>query len=150
MHRERPPELDLYSTQYARGTSHAPFDGDIVARVKDALARMLSRATDAGIDPRAVILDPGLGFGKSVAENLELIRRTPELLELGRPVLSGISRKSFVGKVSEGGGSGATLSPKERLPGTLALSVEHLRAGARLFRVHDVAEHVMALGVRQC
>lgn len=171
MHRERPPELDLYSTQYARGTSHAPFDGDIVARVRDALARMLSRAIDAGIDPQAVILDPGLGFGKSVAENLELIRRTPELLELGRPVLSGISRKSFVAAVSahasagrkdtprqpanEGPGDGtgsdasghapAPLPPKSRLPGTLALSVEHLRAGARLFRVHDVAEHVMAL-----
>lgn len=145
MHRVFAPDRDRYSTAYAAGD--APIAGDVVEHVARGLRAMMERAVGAGVDVRAIVLDPGLGFGKTVEQNLELIRRTGELCEIGRPVLSGISRKSFVGKVSGGGGSGAALSPKERLPGTLALSVEHLRAGARLFRVHDVAEHVRVLGV---
>lgn len=141
MHRERPPELDRYSTDY--GSAPAPIAGDIVAHVRAALASMLERAALAGVDEQAIVLDPGLGFGKTVEQNLALIARTPALLTLGRPVLSGLSRKSFVGAASAP--PGALLPPDERLPGTLALSVTHLRAGARLFRVHDVATHNQAL-----
>lgn len=153
MHRVFAPDRDRYSTAYAAGD--APIAGDVVEHVARGLRAMLERAVEAGVEPGAIVLDPGLGFGKTVEQNLELIRRTGELCEMGRPVLSGISRKSFVGAVSAGGSGGVMragasggatpLSPKERLPGTLALSVEHLRAGARLFRVHDVAEHVRVL-----
>lgn len=143
MHRERPPDKDQYSTAYGRPSGPTPVGGDIVAHVRAALEAMLERARVAGVRDHAIVLDPGLGFGKSVQQNIELIRRTPELLSLGRPILSGVSRKSFVGAVSAP--PGATLTPAERLPGTLALSIEHLRAGARLFRVHDVAAHTQAL-----
>lgn len=92
-------------------------------------------AIDAGIRPDSILIDPGLGFGKSVEDNLALIRGTPRLLELARqsaPVaglLSALSRKSFVGRVSLGRDS----QPDERLPGTLALSVQHLALSCREF-----------------
>lgn len=143
MHRERPPDQDQYSTAYGGPSTPEPVRGDIVAHVGAALKSMLERAARAGVDPHAIVLDPGLGFGKSVRQNIELIVRTSALLGLGRPILSGVSRKSFTGAVSAP--PGVTLTPAERLPGTLALSIEHLRAGARLFRVHDVAAHTQAL-----
>lgn len=141
MHRERPPDADRYSTDY--DPAAAPVTTDIVPHVSRALSAMLARALRAGIDKAAIVLDPGLGFGKTVAQNIELIVRTPELLSLGCPILSGLSRKSFVGAVSAP--AGTTLPPDARLAGTLALSIEHLRTGARLFRVHDVAPHDQAL-----
>ncbi|MEZ6242031.1 MAG: dihydropteroate synthase [Phycisphaerales bacterium] len=138
MHRLAPPSEDSYSDAYRE----APRYEDVVADVRAFLGERLRAALEAGIEARRVVLDPGLGFGKSVGQNLELIERTNELTSLGRPVLSALSRKSFVGRLSLGRDS----SPSERLAGTLALSVRHLRAGARLFRVHDVSPHVEALG----
>jgi dihydropteroate synthase len=87
------------------------------------------------------VLDPGLGFGKTVEQNLELIRRTPEIADLGYPILSGLSRKIFVGRLHLQRDS----TPEERLPGTLALSRQHLARGASILRVHDVPEHVALL-----
>jgi dihydropteroate synthase len=89
----------------------------------------------------ALLTDPGLGFGKSVEQNLDLLRATPTLLALGCPVLSALSRKSFVGRI----GLRRDSDPAERLPPTLALSVLHLQTGARLFRIHDTAAHRQAL-----
>lgn len=137
MHRERPPDRDEYSDRYRT----APVRGRVTARVVDALHAAMNRATDAGVQADRIVLDPGLGFGKDVGQNLELIRTTGELLALGRPVMSALSRKSFVGRVSLGRDS----QPGERLAGTLACSVLHLSFGARLFRVHDVGEHRRAL-----
>jgi len=97
---------------------------------------------DAGVAREAIIIDPGLGFGKSVEDNITLIARSAELIAVcGRPMLSALSRKSFVGRVSLRRDS----LPSERLAGTLALSIAHLFAGARLFRVHDVGAHREAL-----
>ncbi len=87
------------------------------------------------------MLDPGLGFGKDTRQNLELIATTQDLVALGHPVMSALSRKSFVGRV----GLRRDSDPSERLPATLALSVMHLQRGARVFRVHDVAAHRQAL-----
>ncbi len=137
MHRLAPPTADSYSDKY----DEAPVYGDVVAGVRAYLEQRLRAAVSAGIDAGRVVLDPGLGFGKTVDQNLELISRTGELLTLGRPVLSALSRKSFVGRA----GLGRDSSPGERLAGTLALSVVHQLAGARLFRVHDVGEHAEAL-----
>lgn len=133
MHRLHAPSKDSYSDKYARGPEY----GDVVRTVREFLAEKLRLLTNAGVAMENVILDPGLGFGKTVEQNLALIRGTPELLTLGRPVVSGLSRKSFVGRHFLGRDS----DPSERLEGTLALSAEHMRFGARLLRVHDVKEH---------
>ena len=137
MHRLAPPRDDRYSDQYAA----PPLTGDAVASVIAYLQSRADAALHAGVPRSSIVLDPGLGFGKSVEQNLDLIRRTPELTVLGFPILSALSRKSFVGRV----GLGRDSDPSERLPATLALSVLHLTAGARLFRVHDVAAHRQAL-----
>jgi dihydropteroate synthase len=133
MHRLKPPNADSYSDRYVQ----TPVYNDVVAEVRAYLALRLRAALDAGVEQSRIVLDPGLGFGKSVEQNVELIRRTPELCELGRPVLSALSRKSFVGRVSLGRDS----TPDERLAGTLAFSLLHVMSGASLLRVHDVAEH---------
>ena len=139
MHRAAPPPKDQYSDRFKQEPDFGP--AGVVAAVRTALGGYLDRARAAGIDAEAIVLDPGLGFGKNVQQNLDLIRGTPDLLALGRPVLSALSRKSFVGRVSLDRDS----APSERLAGTLACSVRHWGLGARLFRVHDVAAHREAL-----
>jgi len=136
MHRLRPPGEDSYSDRYLA----PPAYGDVVEDVRGFLARRAAAAMDAGIARDSIVIDPGLGFGKSVEQNLALIRGTGRLSELGFPVLSALSRKSFVGRISLGRDS----TPEERLAGTLELSLEHGHAGAGLFRVHDVREHADA------
>ncbi len=117
-----------------------PRYGDVVAEVKAFLAKRLGAATAAGIAEEKVWLDPGIGFGKTADHNLELLRRLGELRELGRPLVIGTSRKSFIGKVD---GSAAD----ERLGGTIASSVLAAAEGAEVLRVHDVAEARQALAV---
>ncbi|HET8956228.1 MAG TPA: dihydropteroate synthase [Solirubrobacterales bacterium] len=113
---------------------------DVVAEVKAFLAERLGAAVAAGIPEEDVWLDPGIGFGKTPAHNMELLRRLGELRELGRPLVVGTSRKSFIGRVD---GSG----PGERLGGTIASSVLAAAEGAAVLRVHDVAEVRQALAV---
>lgn len=137
MHRVVAPEQDQYSDQYAL----PPMVGDSVDEVVRSLSAGAARAMNAGVAPRAIMIDPGLGFGKTVEQNLALIRNTSKLTKLGYPVLSALSKKSFVGRISLGRDS----DPSERLWGTIALSVLHLSAGARYFRVHDVGPHRQAL-----
>lgn len=139
MHRLRPPGADAYSDAYAQEPEYA----DVVAEVRAYLSRRLAAALAAGVCKDAVVLDPGLGFGKSVAQNLELIRRTGELCAIGRAVMSAASRKSFVGRA----GLGRDSEPSERLGGSVAVTVLHALAGARVFRVHDVGAHAQALGL---
>jgi len=140
MHRLAPPGEDSYSDRYDR----EPDYGDVVLAVRSFLAERLTAAERAGVPPRRVALDPGLGFGKSVDQNLELIRRTPEITALGRPILSGASRKSFVGRVSAPPGE-EPAPPHQRDAASVAFSVAHRLAGAQIFRVHDVAAHAAAL-----
>ena len=141
MHRVLAPEQDQYSDQYSDQNQARPIEKDAVGRVIAELGARRDLAVEAGVEPRCIVLDPGLGFGKDVGQNLELIRRTAELSALGHVVMSGLSRKSFVGRVSLGRDS----EPSERLGGTLGLSVMHMLAGARIFRVHDVGSHREAL-----
>jgi dihydropteroate synthase len=113
-----------------------PHYDNVVDDVKAFLEERLAFAVDAGIQERHVLLDPGIGFGKSVEHNLELLRRLDELVALGRPIVIGTSRKSFLrGEASE------------RLPGTIATNVMALERGAGVFRVHDVAPVAAALAV---
>jgi dihydropteroate synthase len=105
--------------------------GDVVAEVGEELGALRARAEDAGIERARIVLDPGLGFGKTAAQNLELLRRLDELAALGSPLLVGASRKSFLGDVT-----GAP--PAERLEGSLAAALWAARGGAAILRVHDV------------
>jgi dihydropteroate synthase len=115
---------------------------DVVAEVKAFLAGRLEAATAAGIAEERVWLDPGIGFGKTGAHNMELLRRLGELRDLGRPLVVGTSRKSFIGRVD---GSAAD----ERLGGTIASSVIAAAEGSDVLRVHDVVEMRQALTVAE-
>jgi dihydropteroate synthase len=113
---------------------------DVVSEVKRFLEQRLEFAVGEGIDERQVWLDPGIGFGKTVEHNLELLRRLDEICAIGRPVAIGTSRKGFLGRI--------TGRPEgERLAGTIATNVMALERGARVFRVHDVREVADALAV---
>lgn len=105
---------------------------DLVAEVGAGLRASIAAARDAGIAAEKIAVDPGIGFGKDVAGNLELLRRLPDLAALGRPILLGTSRKSFIGRVL------GREAPLSRQPGTLATVALGVAGGARLFRVHDV------------
>ena len=113
---------------------------DVVDDVKAFLSERLEFAVAQGIAEERVWLDPGIGFGKTMAHNLELLRRLDELVALGRPIVVGTSRKSFLGAITGRG-------PHERVPATIATNVLAFAAGARVFRVHDVAEARDALVV---
>ena len=114
---------------------------DVVSDVKAFLEERLAFAVGEGVPEERVWLDPGIGFGKTVEHNLELLRRLDEIVAIGRPVVVGSSRKSFLGKLTGG------RPEDERLPGTIATNVLALERGARVFRVHDVAPVVDALKV---
>jgi dihydropteroate synthase len=115
-----------------------PVYEDVVDDVKAFLAERLEAALAAGIAEEKVWLDPGIGFGKTLAHNLELLLRLGELRELGRPLVVGASRKSFIGAID-----GSPVG--ERLGGTIAASVLAAAEGAELLRVHDVAAAAQAL-----
>ena len=123
---------------------HLPLREDVVAVLQAFFRERVSAALAAGVERAGIVIDPGLGFGKTVEQNLLLIERTSELVSLGYPVMSGISRKSFTVRAGRLPGGDST-PPEERLAATVGLSVVHLNAGARLFRVHDVAAHKQSL-----
>jgi len=105
---------------------------DVVSDVKAFLERRLAFAVGEGVPEERVTLDPGIGFGKTLEQNLELLRRLDEITAVGRPVLVGTSRKSFLGKLT-----GRDVD--DRLAGTIATNVLAYARGASVFRVHDVA-----------
>jgi dihydropteroate synthase len=117
-----------------------PAYDDVVTEVAAFLHERLQALQAAGIAAERIVLDPGIGFGKSVAHNLELLRRQRELLGLGRPLLLGWSRKSTLGALT-----GREVG--ERLPASLAAALAAVQHGARILRVHDVAATVDALKV---
>lgn len=139
MHRLLPPASDHYSDRYPTPPAYTSLIADVTAFFTQS---RIPAALEAGIHPEAILIDPGLGFGKSVQDNLLLLAAAQHFITAAsRPLLSALSRKSFVGRVSLHTDS----LPSERLAGTLALSVAHLYAGARIFRVHDVHPHAQAL-----
>lgn len=108
---------------------------DVVSDIKADLEDRIRAALDAGVKRENVIIDPGIGFGKTVEQNLEIVRRFDEFTSLGYPLLAGPSRKSFVGYTLK-------LPPEERLEGTLAAVALCTERGADIVRVHDVKEAV--------
>jgi dihydropteroate synthase len=137
MHRRVAPQDDVYSDRYVE----APVYDDVVETVRRFLLERCEVAMAFGVQRSAIVIDPGLGFGKTVGQNYQLIARMSELVETGFPVLCSASRKSFVGVVS------GTEEPRARIVGSTAVSVAGWLAGVRLLRVHDVAAHREALAV---
>ena len=115
-----------------------PVYDDVVAEVVRFLSERRAACVAAGIDPQRLILDPGIGFGKTAAHNLALLRGLEHLAALGAPVLVGLSRKSFLGRIPG-------LPPGERVHASVALALFAVERGARIVRVHDVAPTVRAL-----
>ncbi len=108
-----------------------PHYDDVVSDVKHFLEERMAFAISQGVAEERILLDPGIGFGKTVAHNLELLARLGEIVALGRPVVIGTSRKSFIGRLT-----GREVD--QRLAGTIATNVLAYERGARIFRVHDV------------
>jgi dihydropteroate synthase len=132
-----------YVLMHMRGTpqtmqQEARYD-DVVGEVYDFLAERLTALGDAGIPQERVAIDPGIGFGKTAAHNLTLLQRLREFTSLGRPVMLGTSRKSFLGRIV------GSDDVEDRLEGSLATAALAVGAGARLLRVHDVAATVRAV-----
>ena len=120
-----------------------PHYDDVVREVRDFLAGRAEHAEAAGIEPENIVLDPGIGFGKTLEHNLMLLNNLGAIVELGYPVLLGASRKSFIGRLS------GLDEAKDRVAGTVATSVLGYERGATIFRVHDVRANREALEVAE-
>jgi dihydropteroate synthase len=131
--------LGLVLMHNQRGTE---YPGDLLDEVKAALRRSLATALEAGVPPERVVLDPGIGFGKTAEQGVQVLRRFAELTELGQPLLAGVSRKSYLGRVFG-------QPPEERLSGTIASVTAAVLRGADVVRVHDVAEVARAVRVAE-
>ncbi len=125
-----------------------PFAKNVVKDVLNGLRNSVAVARKAGIAKDKIILDPGIGFGKSFEQNYELLAKLPELAKLGYPLLVGASRKGFLGKTLERNGKPAVMD--ERIWGTAAAVTASILAGAHIVRVHDVAEMVQVARVADC
>ena len=137
---EKVPVILMHMQGIPRTMQADPQYADVVREVRDFLAERLYDAMDAGVDGEAVVLDPGIGFGKTVEHNIQLLRALPMLAALGQPLLVGVSRKTFIGKI-------LGLDPDQRLEGSLAAAVAAVLGGANIIRVHDVVETCRAVRV---
>jgi len=126
---------------------NAPMDGDVVPPVMAFLRDGADRLRALGVAPERITLDPGVGFGKTVAQNFSLLARQREFLSLGYPLLIGWSRKSSLGAVTAV--EGQPLPPRERVMASVAAALLAVERGAAIVRVHDVRETVQALRVWQ-
>jgi len=113
------------------------YNKDIMEAIKEFLQNSIDLALKSGIKKEKIVLDPGIGFGKTFEQNLEVLKRLDEIKTLGYPVLLGTSRKSVIGNV-------LNVEPKERLEGTIATTVLGIRDGVDIVRVHDVKENLKA------
>jgi dihydropteroate synthase len=137
----RCPVVLMHMLGEPRTMQRDPRYADVVREVRDFLAERAEHAVAAGVEPESVILDPGIGFGKTLEHNLALLRHLDELVALGFPVLVGASRKSFLGRIT------GVEEARDRVLGTVAANVIAYEKGATLFRVHDVRANREALAV---
>ena len=133
-----------YVLMHMQGTPRTmqtePRYDDVVREVGDFLAARIQFAVERGIERGRIIVDPGIGFGKTLEHNLALLRGLPALAALGPPLVAGVSRKTFIGKI-------LGLEPAERLEGSLAAAVAAVLGGANIIRAHDVKETRRAIRV---
>ncbi len=137
------PVVLMHMRGEPRTMQQNPVYADVVREIKEFFAERIAFARAHGIEK--ILIDPGIGFGKTVAHNLEILRRIGEFRELGCPIVIGVSRKSFIGRLC--GTDEDPLPPSERLEGTIASNVIAVLNGAQIVRVHDVAAHKRALAI---
>jgi len=142
------PLILMHMRGEPRTMQRGPFARDVMRDVARGLRDSVAKARKAGVAKAQIILDPGIGFGKSYAQNYELIEKLPKLAALGYPLLVGTSRKGFLGATLARGGKAA--SPEERIWGTAATVTASILGGAHIVRVHDVAEMVQVARVADC
>ncbi|MFP5345004.1 MAG: dihydropteroate synthase, partial [Gammaproteobacteria bacterium] len=138
--RENVPVCLMHMRGEPRTMQQNPVYIDVVAEVRDYLGERVSACEHAGIARERIVVDPGFGFGKTVAHNLSLLKHLTEFARLGLPVLAGLSRKSMLSVLLDA-------PPQRRLYGSLALAVLAAQQGARILRVHDVRATVEALKI---
>lgn len=141
MHRLAPPARDSYSTAYARRPDYPEAEGGVVGAVAAFLEDRIDAARNAGVAREAIAIDPGLGFGKDVEQNLLLMASVGELLRLNCCIVAGASRKSFIGAIT------GEPDPRDRVAGSVTAAVMLAMGGADVIRAHDVRDHVAALRV---
>src|SRR5580658_457253 len=142
------PLILMHMRGEPRAMQRGTFARDVMRDVKQGLRNSVAKARKAGVAKAQIILDPGIGFGKSYAQNYELIEKLPQLAALGYPLLVGTSRKGFLGATLAGDGKSAP--PQERIWGTAAIVTAGIMGGAHIVRVHDVAEMVEVARIADC
>src|SRR6267154_153137 len=135
------PLILMHMRGEPRTMQRAPFAREVMKDVKSGLRASIAIARKAGVRKSQIVIDPGIGFGKSFEQNYELLRRLPEIAKLGYPLLVGTSRKGFLGATLVKGGKSAP--PEERMWATAATVTASILSGAHIVRVHDVAEMVL-------
>jgi dihydropteroate synthase len=153
--RHRVPLILMHMRGEPRTMQKKPFARDVMKDVAAGLRAAVQRARRAGVPKNQIVLDPGIGFGKSFRQNYELLARLPELARLGFPLLVGASRKQFLGATLAPLFAGLArdaqpLPPSERLWGTAAAVTASILGGAHIVRVHDVAEMAQIVRVADC
>jgi dihydropteroate synthase len=138
---KRLPLVLMHMRGDPRTMQKAPFARDVLRDVATGLRRAVALARRAGVAKSQIVLDPGIGFGKSAAQNYELLQNLPELARLGFPLLAGTSRKSFLAKAP------GAVPDADRIWGTAATVAASILGGAHIVRVHDVAEMVQVARV---
>jgi dihydropteroate synthase len=142
------PLILMHMRGEPRTMQAGPFARDVMKDVMQGLRKSVEAARKAGVAKALIILDPGIGFGKSFAQNYEVLQKLPQLARLGYPILVGTSRKGFLGATLARRGKPAP--PEERVWGTAATVTASILNGAHIVRVHDVAEMVQVARVADC
>ena len=146
--RRRVPLILMHMRGEPRTMQKGPFAPDVIKDVLQGLRQSVAIARKAGVAKSQIILDPGIGFGKSFAQNYELLQKLPQLAKLGYPLLVGTSRKGFLGATLARDGKPAL--PEERIWGTAATVTASILNGAHIVRVHDVEEMAQLARVADC
>ena len=146
--RRRVPLILMHIRGEPATMQKGPFARDVMKDVLEGLRASIAMARKAGVAKSQIVIDPGIGFGKSFEQNYELLRNIAILAKLGCPLLVGTSRKGFLGATLARGGKAAT--PEERVWGTAATVTASILGGAHIVRVHDVAEMVQVARVADC
>lgn len=144
----RAPLILMHRRGTPRTMQKQSFAKEVMKDVSRGLREAIAAALRAGVAKTQIILDPGIGFGKSFSQNYELLAKLPQLAKLGYPLLLGTSRKGFLGAPL--GKKGKPLPPQERIWGTAATVTASILNGAHIVRVHDVAEMVQVARVSDC
>jgi len=136
------PVIIMHMKGTPRNMQESPEYGNVIHEIKSFLLQRVTEALTAGIRKKRIIIDPGIGFGKRLRDNLRIISNLNSFNELGFPILIGVSRKSFIGDL-------LALSPEERIEGTIASSLISILLGAHILRVHDVSSLKRAVTVAE-